>query len=422
MLCLPISLKEGQCSFIDALFTATSATCLTGLVVIPAADFTLFGQIVILLLIQIGGLGFMTIATMILIALKRKFSFSERLLMQEALGQDHNRGIVKMTLNVAYFTFITEAIGTLLLLPPFVKEMGAKGIYVALFTSISAFCNAGFDVVGPVSLESYATNPWVCLPICLLVIIGGIGFVVIADIAQKRKPSRFSIHTKAVLVVTASLLLSGTVLFMIAEYDNTATMGNMNFGEKLMAAFFQSVTSRTAGFATLPQQSLTEPSKFFTMLLMFIGGSPASTAGGIKTTTLFVTLLTFWAGLRRKSEVSVFHRTINDRLCYRAITSFIAGLIIVTGTAFLLMFTEANSAVAQNGLYSFENLFFEAISAFSTTGLSASVTPLLSVGGKILCCLAMYFGKVGVITLGAMFFTKPEDNAIRYPEGNILIV
>lgn len=418
LLCLPFC-RTSKISYIDALFTSASAVCLTGLSVLNiSTKFTVGGQIIILILIQVGGLGIMTFATLLLMLLRRKFSLKDRLVMQEALGHEQNKGVVRLTRDVARFTFAAEGTGFLLLLIPLIKAEGAKGAYHALFISVSAFCNAGMTLFDN-SLLAYSSNPAVVLPVALLIISGGIGFAVAADIGKyKFRFKKYHLHTKVALIATAVLLLLGTTVFYLCETNNPLTLKDMGFGSRLMNSFFQAVTLRTAGFETINQAGLSAPSKLLSLLLMFIGGCPGSAAGGIKTTTAAVLLLMLAAGLRRKSEINVFKREISRKTCVKAAATLVAGFSIIFLTAFLLTVTDYNRLPG----FEIEDFMFEAVSAFSTVGVSSGATPLLSTGGKLIIIFAMFFGKTGAVTVGGIIFSSPaSEGGLRYPEGNISI-
>ena len=313
LLCLPISAKSRNwMNFLDAIFTATSAVCVTGLTVINVANtLSAFGQVILLLLIQIGGLGFMSLTTMFMLILRKKITLKNRLVIKEALNQNENHGLVRLTRNILLVTFSIECIGFLLLLYPFVSANGSYGVWQALFTSVSAFCNAGFDIIGDCSLMGYADNVAVNLSVMLLIVLGGIGFTVIMDIGKnKGNFKKLALHSKIVLITTFLLIITGGAFYFGTEYSNASTLGDMRTGDKIMASFFQSITTRTAGFATLDQNALTPAAKFGTMILMFIGASPGSTGGGIKTTSLVVLLLITISGIRKHGDITIGKRKI----------------------------------------------------------------------------------------------------------------
>lgn len=420
LLNLPIASFNGESiGFINALFTSTSAVCVTGLVVVDTGTYwSTFGKTVILILIQMGGLGFMTMATMFFVLLGKKISLKERLIMQEALNQYSLAGIVRFTKYILIGTFIIEMLGAFFLSLRFVPQYGIqKGIFYSLFHAISAFCNAGFDIIGGGrNLMPYVTDPIVNIPIWMLVIIGGIGFSVIVDINNNYKNMKsLSLHTKMVLVMTVFLLSTGFFCFLILEWRNPATLGELSFGGKILAAFFQSMTTRTAGFNTIPLKEMTNASKMLTMVLMYIGGSPASTAGGIKTTTLGVILFTVFSVVRGKEETELFHRRVSRDLVNRALTVAVIGLMLIMLITMILMVTEKN--------LSFEAILFETISAFGTVGISLGITSELSNIGRLVIIFMMFVGRVGPLTVAFALARRQRKNKgiIRYPEGKILV-
>jgi len=414
-------------SFTDCLYMSTSAVCLTGLSPVPLhTSFSAFGQVFFLMLIQVGGLGFTTITSLIFIIIKKKITYRERLILQESLNQDKTRGIVKLTKNICLFTFLCEFIGFLILAPLLFIKNGAIGIWQAIFTSVSAFCNAGFDIFATSqnpypSLTEYYDNPLFLLTISALIIVGGLGFVVISNIFTKRRYNRkLSVTTKTVLIATSILLILGTVITFSMEYNGKA-FENMNFGEKLLNSFFQSVTSRTAGFSTVNQDELSLPVKVMTMIFAFIGGAPASTAGGIKLTTVAVLIAVMIAGLKNRDDVTLFKRTINRKTSIKAISSMLVAIFIIMITSTLVMLIEKNGALAKNGFFTMEDIMFETLSAFGTVGLSTGVTPYFSTMSKYLFMATMFFGRVGTITVGLLFFSNKSRQLFRYPEENIMI-
>jgi len=315
LLDLPVASKSFESvGFINALFTATSAVCVTGLVVVDTAThWTLFGQLIILVLIQIGGLGFMTMATMFALVVGKKISLKSRLVMQEALSHQNISGVVRVTRNVLVMTFSIEALGAVILSTKFVPEFGmGHGIFLSIFHSVSAFCNAGFDLMGNfVSLTAYVKDPVINFTIMGLIVTGGLGFTVLSDLALKRNFKTLNLNTKLAVTVTAALIAFGTLFFFIVEYNNPDTIGNLSMLEKWMASMFQSVTPRTAGFNTLPINKLTMSSLLMTIVLMFIGGCPASTAGGIKTTTFGLILFNIGSVISGYEETVMFKRRVS---------------------------------------------------------------------------------------------------------------
>ncbi|SDK75037.1 TrkH family potassium uptake protein [Natronincola ferrireducens] len=415
----PIASEVGErVGFINALFTATSAVCVTGLAVVDTGTYwSTFGKTVILILIQIGGLGFMTMATMVFVLLGKKISLRERLIIQEALNQYSLAGIVRFTKYIIMGTFIIEGIGALFLSFRFVPEYGwIQGIAYSIFHAISAFCNAGFDLIGEGrGLTPYVTDPIVNFSIGSLVIIGGIGFSVLVDLTNQKSLKRLSLHTKMVLFVTVLLLALGFGLFLLLEWNNPETLGNLNFGGKLLAGFFQSMTTRTAGFNTIVLDEMTNASKMLTIILMYIGGSPASTAGGIKTATLGVILFSVVSVIRGKEDTEVFNRRISRDIVNRSITVAVIGLTLITVITMILMITEAG--------FTFEEILFETTSAFGTVGLSLGITSQLSNMGRLVIIFMMFAGRVGPLTIAYALARQQRKNRgiIKYPEGKILV-
>ncbi len=418
-LCLPVSNKDGHwLNFCDSLFTSASAVCVTGLIVRPTAvSFSGFGQVVLLLLIQAGGLGFMTLATLIFIIIRKRITLKDRIAIQEALGQDHMKGVVRLVRNIAIMTGIIELSGVVLLMPFMCVKNGAIGIWQSIFLSVSAFCNAGFDILGTpdmpyASLIQFRSNPFVLLIIGTLIILGGLGFSVITDIlACKFRFRRYTMHTKVVLIVTAILLVFGMFFFLGSEFNSAAFEG-MNGGEKLLNSLFQSITARTAGFNTVDQGALSNPGKVITCVLMIIGASPGGTGGGIKTSTFAVIILMGIAGLQGKDEIVINMHTIRNKTGLRAVAVlFIAIIFTILGTLIIsLIDSELNGA----------HVLFEVISAFGTVGLSIGITPLFSAPSQIILILLMLVGRLGALSIG-MIFVKRDYSSLKFPPANIMI-
>lgn len=418
LLTLPIASNNGHSvGLVNAIFTATSAVCVTGLVVVDTGTYwTVFGKTIILLLIQIGGLGFMTMATAGAFIMGRRIGLRNRLIMQEALNQMSLSGIVRLTRYVIVTTFAIEGIGALLLSFKFVPEFGfSKGIIFSVFHSISAFCNAGFDIMGNYSsLTAYVTDPLVNFVIMGLILIGGIGFSVIIDLARHKRYRKLSVHSKLVLVTSGVLLLAGFVIFLILEWNNPATLGELSVPGKILGAMFQSVTPRTAGFNTIPIDQLKAPSKLITMMLMFVGGSPGSTAGGIKTTTLGIIFLTILMVIRGKDDIEFSFRRISKDTANKALAVFGIVLTLALAIITLLTITEPN--------LEFMTIVFEVFSALGTVGLSTGITSSLSVVGKLIIALAMFFGRVGPLTMViALTQRGKRKSPVRYPEGKVSV-
>ncbi|MDR3318303.1 MAG: Trk family potassium uptake protein [Clostridiales bacterium] len=430
LLSLPIANTNREwVSFVDALFTSTTSLCGSGLTVYDTgAFFNIFGQIVILLLIQIGGLGVMAVATLVFTLIRKKISYSERLMLQQTLSSDAAGGVVKMTRYLLACSAIIEGAGFVLLLPGFIIEYGAAGIFKALFTAVSSFCNAGIDVCGASVTGGFSISPLagsvsVLLSMSFLVILGGLGFTVILDVVRRRtRFKKYALHTKLVLIAAAVLLAAGTLFFLVAEYDNPDTLGGMNFGQKLLNAFFLAVTPRTAGFSVFPPDSLTAISRFFTMFLMIIGGSPASTAGGVRTTTIVILLFIIVSAARDKRSVIIAKRRINFRTAMRAVSMlFFAVALIVIGTLVLFAVEAGNPDMAK--YYSLEHIIYEVIAALSTAGLTLGITPHLSAVSKLTLALLMFVGKLGPLTLGLLFASKTGGikPIVLYPDANVIV-
>jgi len=419
LLMLPTASHGAPLGFFDALFTATSASCVTGLIVVDTGThFTFFGQAVLLFLIQLGGLGFMTAATLLFRATKRRISLRSRMTLAEAYGEDRLQGVIALCMRAVTYTFVIEGTGALLLAVRFVPEFGARGIWYALFHSVSAFCNAGFDLMGNyASLTGYVGDTFVNLVIMALVVLGGIGFAVITEILSQRSFKKLSMHAKVALTGTAVLIFGGTALFLLFESANPHTLGSLSAGDKLTAALFQSVTCRTAGFNTVPQDALTDAGKLTSCILMLIGGSPAGTAGGVKLTTVAVLILTGVACVRSLRDTEVFGRRLD------ALTVRKALCVVLIAMAVLLSFVAAMLHAEQlcGAAFSFIDILYEAASALGTAGLSVGVTAGASTFTRALLCLMMYLGRAGIMTVALAIGGTGEESPTRYPEGNILI-
>ena len=420
LLTLPAASRDGiSCGFRPALFTATSATCVTGLVLYDTwSQWSGFGQVVIISLIQIGGLGFMSAATMFVFFLRRRIGLKQRLVMAQALSVSDMDGIVRLQKMVLKGSFTVEGIGALILFFRFLPERGFwTALKWGLFHSISAFCNAGFDIFGCItpgaSLMEFQSDPVVLLTLGALVVIGGLGFLVWQELAEKRSFRTFSVYTKLVLLTTAALLLLGWVLTCVLEWNNPDTLGPMRVGDKLLNGLFQSITLRTAGFAAIDQAALTEGGKAFAMFLMIIGGSSGSTAGGLKTVTFVVMILFMWSRARGRSSVCVFKRTIPQGQVLDAMT---IAFVMIALAMFGGIFISATSPVT------FTDALYESVSALATVGLTAGVTPSLSVPAQFLIIMYMYFGRVGVLTISMGFLMGDRaEERIRYAQTNLLI-
>ncbi len=407
--------------YIDALFTATSAVCVTGLVVVDTGThLSTFGQIVVITLIQIGGLGFMTFSTMLAILAGKKIGLRERLLIQEAFNQFSLAGLVRLIKQVVKVTLLCEGTGAILLTLRFLREMPLKqAILYGIFHAISAFCNAGFDLFGRIytpfsSLTAYVGDWTVSLVIAFLIIIGGLGFPVLMDIKSHLSGKRLSLHSKLALLSTGLLIIFGFFGFMLFEFTNPETLWNLPISTKIISTFFQAVTPRTAGFNTLPIGKLRDSTLFFIMILMFIGASPSSTGGGIKTTTFGTILVTVWSVIKGKKEVEVFERRLPWDVVLKAVTISTIAINLVVLITLLLNITEQSLP--------FLSLLFEVTSAFGTVGLSTGITPLISDFGRVLLILTMFSGRVGLFTI-IMAVTRSiqQNESVRFVEEKVII-
>lgn len=424
LLALPVSSADGAAvPYIDALFTATTSICVTGLVTVPTfSTWSLFGQIIILFLIQIGGLGVVTIMSGLMISLHRRIGIRDRMLIQDAFNLNTLSGMVKFIRKVIVGTLFIEGIGALLYMTVFVPEFGVKGVWISLFNAVSAFCNAGMDVISENSLYAYVHNPVINIVTILLIVFGGIGYIVWWDLVntlknakrQKRKCfASLTLHSKIALSVTGILILAGAAAFFIFEYNNPLTIGSFSLWDKLLASLFQSVTTRTAGFATIPQEDLTNASAIVSLLLMFIGGSPVGTAGGIKTVTFAVLITSAFATMKTHSEAELFHRTIPKQSVSKAVAVVsMAFIILFAATLLLSAVTDADAL----------DIVYETVSAAATVGLTRSLTSELNIWGRIIIIITMYLGRVGPISLMIALNTKKETkNIIKNPTEDISV-
>ena len=424
LLSLPVSAADGvRVPYLDALFTATTAVCVTGLVTLPTCiTWSGFGQAVLLVLIQIGGLGVITILSGLMISLHRRVGIRNKILLQDVFNLNSLSGVIRFTKKVLFGTFLIEGVGALLYMTVFVPQFGARGIWISVFNAVSAFCNAGIDLVSANSLTAYVTQPTVNLVTCALVVLGGVGYIVWWDVLRvcrsiRAQRGRFlrglTLHSKIALSSTAFLLLGGALAFLVLEYRNPLTLGPLSFAQKLQAALFQSVTTRTAGFATLPQESLTHASAVVSLLLMFIGGSPAGTAGGVKTVTFAVLLASLLATVRGKDEVVLFHRNISRRTVAKAAA--------VVCMSFFTLFLSTVLLSCVSGADTLDVLY-ETVSATATVGLTRALTPTLNGAGKLIVILTMFLGRVGPISLAVAFQTRRESpNIIKHPTEEISV-
>ncbi len=413
------SVDNNSVGFIDALFTATSAVCVTGLTVVTTAtQWTIFGKIIILLLIQIGGLGLMTLSTFIFFFLGKKISLKTRLLIKEERNIDDLQGVVRLTKNVLIYTFTVELIGVLVFSLVFCKEFGfATGIWYSVFHSVSSFCNAGFDIVGAKSFMPYVTNPIINICTTSLIILGGLGYIVIIDLIKARRFKKLSLHTKIVLIMTLILLVTGTVLFFAFEYGNDSTIGKLNFFGKLQASYFQSVAARTAGYYTVDIASIKDATSMVMIMLMFIGGSSGSTAGGIKVTTMSVIILAVHSTIYGRRDIEIFQKRISNSVIMKAITIMGIAFAVVIIVSIIMSIVETSDG------FSYVDLLFESVSAFGTVGLSRDVTPFLNNLSKIIISVTMFIGRLGPFTIALAVASRQniDKSNYTYPEGKIII-
>lgn len=429
LLYLPVSNRE-PISFLDALFSAVSAVCVTGLMTVtPAVQFTLFGKVVLLLLIQIGGLGVLACATAFFLILRRQITVRDRVVLQESYGMYRLGGVVDLVKKVLIGTFAVEGAGAVFYMTRFIPEFGVlRGVWYSVFHAVSAFCNAGIDILGDDSLSRYAGDIGVNLTTMLLIILSGLGFTVWFDIIGNAKRlwkhelprrwwfTRLKLHSKLALLVTLFLIVSGTLFVLAAEYHNPDTIGNMDLPHKILASAFQSVTTRTAGFYTFSQSAMHEESKLFLCLLMFIGGSPGGTAGGVKTTTVAMLLVACFTFVRGGNDMECMGRKISSANFRTGFcVTVVAFLAFITGTIAILI-AEADSVPAINVLY-------ETASAIGTVGLSADLTPNLGRFSQAVLMLLMYMGRLGPLTLALLFAGKsnPRDRIRSLPEERIMV-
>ena len=424
LLSLPISSASGEAvPYLDALFTATTSTCVTGLVTLPTVStWSVFGQVVILLLIQIGGLGIVTIMSGLMILLNQKLSIRDHLLIQDAFNLNTMSGLAKFIKNVLFGTLTIEGIGALLYMFVFVPQFGAKGVWVSVFTAVSAFCNAGIDIIGENSLCDYSTNPIINIVTSALIILGGIGYIVWWDVlrvlktktAKSKKIFRYlTLHSKIAITATLALIFIGAVLIFVFEYTNPLTIGNMSLFDKIQVSLFQSVTTRTAGFASVPQENLTNASSLVSLLFMMIGGSPVGTAGGMKTVTIVVLFCSTIATIKNKSSATIFGRCISSDSIRKAVAVSVTFISICFTSTVLLMAVSDVSAL---------DVIYEVVSATATVGLSRNFTSSLNVLGKIIVIATMYLGRVGPISLAVAVGSKNESqNVISEPTEEISI-
>ncbi len=421
LLCLPVSSAEGNAtSFVDALFTATTSVCVTGLVVVPTFSYwSTFGHIIILCLIQIGGLGVITVISGIALSLRKRMRLSDSMLLQDSFNLNTVSKIGDFVKKVIKGTFVVEAIGAVLYMIVFVPQFGTKGIWYSIFNSISAFCNAGIDIISPNSLCGYSDNIIVNFVTCILIVLGGLGFIVWWDVLRVIKEYKsfkwksLTLHSKIAISCTAILIFVGAALIFVFEFNNSKTIGNMSLFDKIQVSFFQSVTTRTAGFASVPQENLTSASSLVSIILMFIGGSPVGTAGGIKTVTFVVLATTAYTTVKNRNEVTLFGRTLVKSAVSKAVgVCFISFSILTVSTLLLSLVSDASML----------DILYETTSAIATVGLSRNLTYSLNTLGKLIITATMYLGRVGPISLVIAFaLKKRNENIIKNPIEEISI-
>lgn len=424
LLALPISSQDGKpVPYLDALFTATTSTCVTGLVTLPTVStWSLFGQIVILILIQIGGLGIVTIMSGVMLLLNRKMGIGDRLLIQDSFNLNTMSGLAKFVKNVLFGTLLIESIGAILYMLVFIPEFGLSGIWISIFNSVSAFCNAGIDIIGETSLCNYATNPLINTVTSCLIILGGLGYIVWWDVLRiiKTRTSKnkkifrhLTLHSKIAITFTLVFIFIGAALIFIFEYSNPLTIGDMSLFDKLQVSAFQSITTRTAGFASIPQENLTNASAFVSLILMLIGGSPVGTAGGIKTVTVAVLMCSAFSTIKNKNDATLFKRRISESSIKKALAVVVTFITICMVSTICLMATSDASSL---------DILYEIVSATATVGLSRNLTSSLNAIGKLIIIITMYFGRIGPISLAVAFGSKNESqNVISEPTEDISI-
>jgi len=424
VLALPVSAENKSVSFINALFTATSAVCVTGLVVVNiGTTFSTLGEIIIMILIQVGGLGLMVISTLFFTAMGSRVSLGYRMTLKETFGADGGIQVKTILRSTFLLTFIVETIGAVILYFPFSSRFGPfKGAYFAVFHSISAFCNAGLSLLEG-GLSEFSNSVTILLSMGMLIIIGGIGFSVANELRQRmsfgRKRVPLSLHTKMVLNTTCALVIGGTIAFFLMEKGNA--FKSFSTPMRILQGFFQSVTSRTAGFDSVSQTSFTEVSLLLTIFLMIIGASPGSTGGGIKTTSFTIITAAIFSRIRGSSNVNIYKRTVSAESTIKAVSIFVLAAAIIFAATLMLLLVESHSLPHAIGKEIALDYFFETVSAFGTVGLSLGITPSLHTPGKLILILVMFAGRVGLLTM-AYLVTRPEGSArIVYSEENVMI-
>lgn len=427
LLCLPTMAADGQAtSFVDSLFTAVSSVCVVGMQVLNVSShWSMAGQVVILLLIQVGGLGVITITTTVMVLLGQKISLRNRILLGDAFNLETLNGLVQFLKKVFKGTVMVEGIGALFCLPVFVPQYGyARGIWISVFHAVSSFCNAGIDIIGTDGVMPYVHDVWFNVVTMLLILLGGIGFIVwwdVIDMLRKRmdpevrKRTGFhslSLQSKLSLSMSAALIVFGMLFFFLFEYNNEATIGHFTLGQKLLAALFQSVTTRSGGFTTIPQSGLTVPSVIVTIFLVFIGGSPVGTAGGMKTTTVAVIFLAVMATVRGQEDVTCFRRRISNKTVRKATAIVLISFTVCMAAIILMLVLEDGNAL---------DIVFEIFNALGTAGLTRDFTQTVGLAGKLLLCVCMFLGRIGPITMVIAFTMKDTQTPVRFPEDGITV-
>jgi len=420
LLTLPLSSREGNTTdLLTALFTATSATCVTGITLVDTYEYwSLLGQVIILVLIQIGGLGFMSFISVFYFLLNRRVRLRERLVIMESMNLSSVEGVVGLVRHVLIGTLIFESVGAVILSFCFIPEFGmADGIWRGVFHSISAFCNAGFDIMGKHNLFSalvtYMDNPVILITLAVLIIVGSTGFYVWEDVITNRKFKRLHLNTKLVIIMTGVLIVLGTLMYLVFERANPNSIGNMSLGKKLILSLFQSVSTRTTGFDVIGQSTLTEDTKVLSMLLMFIGGSSGSTAGGIKTVTIGILVISVITNMRGKKDIVLFERKIPHTQVINAMTLFFFSMMIVLfGGIFISTTNNMN----------FINSLFESVATYSTAGMTTGLVKMVNPASKLLMVFFMFFGKIGILSFSIAFMTKSRKSLnYTYPVENVII-
>lgn len=420
LLSVPAASSSGQAMpFMDALFMAASATCVTGLSVLnPGVDLTTFGQLVLIALVQIGGVGFMTVATLIALVFRRRITFRERLILQETMSQNSTEGIIRLVRKVVLYAIVIESVGALLLFIRFAFEMPlGQAAYFGAFHSVSIFNNAGFDLFGAIqgragSLIHYVDDPFVNLIAMPMILLGGLGFIVIADLLDYPRKRKLSLHSKVVLFMTAVLVVVGAVVIFIFEYTNPATLRSLDLSGKTFASLFQSITSRSAGMSTLDIGAMRQATQFFMVIMMFIGAAPGSAGGGIKVTTFAILIGAMISMIRGRQDIVFFRYRIAQDRVYKAITFSLLSFLLIVVSAMILSATEN---------YSFLGILFETTSAYATAGISMGLTTHLTPFGQFMITLLMFIGRLGPVTLAFTLTPKVDNEPFRYPEGKVTI-